>query len=121
MPASLLRLAARCLPRPAVPAVPRSLAEGAPRQAPLRASRVLPLLARVLKPGAEWRVASDDPTYQAWVDEVMAAQALFEQRHRQPTARGLAADTLRGKGAARGPDAAYWTFVRLEARAIPRP
>ncbi len=28
---------------------------------------MLPLLARVLKPGGEWRVASDDPTYQAWV------------------------------------------------------
>jgi tRNA (guanine-N7-)-methyltransferase len=39
---------------------------------------VLPLLARVLKPGAEWRVASDDPTYQAWVRDVMTAQALFE-------------------------------------------
>ena len=37
----------------------------------------LPLLARVLKPGAEWRVASDDPTYQAWVGDVMAAQTLF--------------------------------------------
>jgi tRNA (guanine-N7-)-methyltransferase len=39
---------------------------------------LLPLLARVLVPGAEWRVASDDPTYQVWVDEVMAAQTLFE-------------------------------------------
>jgi tRNA (guanine-N7-)-methyltransferase len=39
---------------------------------------MLPLLARVLKPGAEWRVASDDPTYQAWVREVMAAQTLFD-------------------------------------------
>jgi tRNA (guanine-N7-)-methyltransferase len=39
---------------------------------------LLPLLARVLKPGAEWRVASDDPTYQAWVSEVMAAQRLFD-------------------------------------------
>ena len=39
---------------------------------------LLPLLARVLKPGAEWRVASDDPTYQAWVAEVMAAQTLFD-------------------------------------------
>ena len=28
----------------------------------------LPLLARVMRPGAEWRIASDDPTYQAWVD-----------------------------------------------------
>jgi tRNA (guanine-N7-)-methyltransferase len=37
----------------------------------------LPLLARVLQPGAEWRVASDDPTYQAWVRDVMGAQTLF--------------------------------------------
>ncbi len=34
-------------------------------------------LARVLKPGAEWRIASDDPTYQAWVAEVLAAQNQF--------------------------------------------
>nr|WP_294506029.1 tRNA (guanine(46)-N(7))-methyltransferase TrmB [uncultured Rhodopila sp.] len=39
---------------------------------------LLPLLARVLKPGAEWRVASDDPTYQAWARDVMGAQTLFE-------------------------------------------
>ena len=38
---------------------------------------LLPLVARVLRPGAEWRVATDDPTYQAWVSEVMAAQDLF--------------------------------------------
>ncbi|HET6194783.1 MAG TPA: tRNA (guanine(46)-N(7))-methyltransferase TrmB [Acetobacteraceae bacterium] len=38
---------------------------------------LLPLLARVLKSGAEWRVATDDPTYQAWVTEVMAGQTLF--------------------------------------------
>lgn len=34
--------------------------------------------ARALKPGAEWRIASDDPTYQDWVREVLAAQALFD-------------------------------------------
>jgi len=39
---------------------------------------LLPDIARVLKPGAEWRVASDDPTYQAWVSEVMGAQTLFD-------------------------------------------
>jgi tRNA (guanine-N7-)-methyltransferase len=39
---------------------------------------LLTLLARVLRPGAEWRVATDDPTYQAWVTEVMAAQDLFD-------------------------------------------
>jgi len=35
-------------------------------------------VARVLKPGAEWRIASDDPTYQGWVAEVLAAQTLFD-------------------------------------------
>jgi len=35
-------------------------------------------IARVLKPGAAWRIASDDPTYQAWVAEVLAAQAFFD-------------------------------------------
>ena len=56
---------------------------------------MLPLLARVLKPGAEWRVASDDPTYQAWVREVMAAQTLFDvQRSGNHAARRLAADAL---------------------------
>ncbi len=38
---------------------------------------MLPLLARVLKPGALWRIASDDPTYQAWVVESFEGQALF--------------------------------------------
>ena len=38
----------------------------------------LPEVARVLKPGAAWRIASDDPTYQAWVTDVLAAQSLFE-------------------------------------------
>jgi len=38
---------------------------------------LLPLLARVLCPGAEWRVATDDPTYQAWIADVMANQNLF--------------------------------------------
>jgi len=41
---------------------------------------LLPLAARVLRPGAEWRVATDDPTYQAWVSEVMAGQNLFDAR-----------------------------------------
>ncbi len=39
---------------------------------------MLKLAARVLKPGAEWRIASDDPTYQAWVADVLAAQTLFD-------------------------------------------
>ena len=39
---------------------------------------LLPELARVMKPGAEWRIASDDPTYQAWVTEVLGSQTVFE-------------------------------------------
>ena len=39
---------------------------------------MLPAVARVLRPGAAWRIASDDPTYQAWVAEVFAGSALFE-------------------------------------------
>lgn len=35
------------------------------------------LVARILKPGAEWRIASDDPTYQAWVADTLAAQRAF--------------------------------------------
>jgi tRNA (guanine-N7-)-methyltransferase len=39
---------------------------------------LLPVVARVLKPGAEWRIATDDPTYQAWVPEVFSAATAFE-------------------------------------------
>jgi tRNA (guanine-N7-)-methyltransferase len=34
-------------------------------------------IARVLRAGGEWRIASDDPTYQAWVAEVFSHQSLF--------------------------------------------
>jgi tRNA (guanine-N7-)-methyltransferase len=34
-------------------------------------------LARVLKPGASWRIATDDPTYQEWTAAVMAGKAFF--------------------------------------------
>ena len=36
-------------------------------------------IARVLKPGAEWRIASDDPTYQDCVMETFRDQRHFEQ------------------------------------------
>ncbi len=37
----------------------------------------LPLIAGALCPGGEWRIATDDPTYQAWVAETLAAQRFF--------------------------------------------
>ena len=74
---------------------------------------MLPLLARVLKPGAEWRVASDDPTYQAWVAEVMAAQALFDA---PPPVRSARPDwpptRYEAKALREGRTPRYWTFMR---------
>jgi len=81
---------------------------------------LLPLLARVLKPGAEWRVASDEPTYQAWVEGVMAAQSLFEVA---PAAAerpaGWPATRYEAKALREGRRPRYWTFT--VANAISRP
>ena len=35
------------------------------------------LVARAMRPGGHWRIASDDPTYQAWTDTVMSGQPWF--------------------------------------------
>ena len=74
---------------------------------------LLPELARVLKPGADWLVASDDPTYQAWVNEVMGEQTLFDA---PPPATARPADwpTTRyeAKALRAGRAPLYWTFVR---------
>lgn len=71
----------------------------------------LPLLARLLKPGAEWRVASDDPTYQAWVTDVMAAQAMF---HAPPPVAerpdGWPPTRYEAKALREGRVPRYWTF-----------
>ena len=80
---------------------------------------LLPLLARVLKPGAEWRVASDDPTYQAWVAEVMAEQTLFDApapvTERPPD---WPPTRYEAKALREGRTPRYWTFVRRAARAM---
>jgi len=36
------------------------------------------LAARALRPGGLWRIATDDPTYQAWTADVLAAQDAFD-------------------------------------------
>ena len=74
---------------------------------------LLPELARVLKTGAEWRVASDDPTYQAWVAEVMAAQVLFDTpppADRRPD--GWPPTRYEAKALREGRTPLYWRFVR---------
>ena len=76
------------------------------------------LLARVLKPGGVWRVASDDPTYQAWVEEVMAAQDLFDA---PPPAKarpeGWQPTRYEAKALHAGRMPLYWSFVRTAAAA----
>jgi tRNA (guanine-N7-)-methyltransferase len=70
-------------------------------------------LARVLTPGAEWRVATDDPTYQAWVTEVMCQQTLFDAP--PPAARRPAdwpSTRYEAKALRAGRAPLYWTFVR---------
>jgi len=73
----------------------------------------LPLLARVLKPGAEWRVASDDPTYQGWVNDVMAEQSLFDvpppAQERPP---GWPPTRYEAKALREGRAPRYWSFSR---------
>ena len=70
-------------------------------------------LARVLKPGAEWRVASDDPTYQAWVNEVMAAQDLFDTASAADEhPAGWPPTRYEAKALREGRVPRYWTFIR---------
>ncbi len=74
---------------------------------------MLPLLARVLKPGAEWRLASDDPTYQSWVEQVMAAQALFapaSDSWERPA--GWPPTRYEAKALRAGRRPRYWVFTR---------
>ena len=74
---------------------------------------MLALVARVLKPGGVWRVASDDPTYQDWVRSVMAAQELFDA---PPPAgarpMGWPPTRYEAKALRAGRTPLYWSFVR---------
>jgi tRNA (guanine-N7-)-methyltransferase len=74
---------------------------------------LLPVLGRVMQPGAEWRVASDDPTHQTWVNEVMAGQSLFETL---PPAIARPPDRpptrYEAKALREGRAPQYWTFIR---------
>jgi tRNA (guanine-N7-)-methyltransferase len=72
------------------------------------------LVASRLKPGAEWRIASDDPTYQAWVEEVMRSSKLFAGGppyiHRP---MDWPATRYEAKALAAGRQPFYWVFRRI--------
>jgi tRNA (guanine-N7-)-methyltransferase len=73
----------------------------------------LPLLARVMKSGAVWRAASDDPTYQTWVTDVMADQALFDAPPPATTRPpGWPPTRYETKALRAGRTPLYWTFTR---------
>ncbi len=73
---------------------------------------LLPDIARVLVPGGEWRVASDDPTYQAWTDEVLSGQTLFMTASRTVTRPEHWPPTrYEAKAAAARRPSVYWSLV----------
>ncbi len=74
---------------------------------------IVALVASRLKPGAEWRGASDDPTYQEWVAEVMGAQDFFDVAapvRARPA--GWPATRYEAKALAAGRVPVYWVFTR---------
>lgn len=58
------------------------------------------VVARILAPDGEWRIASDDPTYQDWVEQVFSGQHSFVL---------LSRDDIRPPG---------WPPTRYEAKAL---
>lgn len=73
----------------------------------------LPGIARALRPGGMWRIASDDPTYQAWVGETLAAQDLFDAPP-PATSRpeGWPPTRYEAKALLAGRSPLYWTLRR---------
>jgi tRNA (guanine-N7-)-methyltransferase len=75
---------------------------------------LLPLVARALRPGGEWRIASDDPTYQAWVTEVFAGTTLFTlaERHAAERPEGWPGTSYEAKARREGRQPIWWIFRR---------
>jgi len=68
--------------------------------------------ARALRVGGEWRIASDDPTYQAWTDEVLAAQELFTVTRTTAHPSGWPHTRYEAKAIAAGRVPVYWSLIR---------
>ena len=75
---------------------------------------LLPLVARALRPGGEWRIASDDPTYQAWVAEVFSGTDLFTlaERHDAERPAGWPGTRYEAKARREGRQPIWWIFRR---------
>ncbi len=75
----------------------------------------VPEMARVLRPGGEWRIASDDPTYQGWTDEVLAAQSLFTITRSETRPPGWPPTRYEAKAILAGRQPLYWSALRNKA------
>ena len=74
---------------------------------------MVPVVARVLKSGGVWRVATDDPTHQDWVRSVMAAQDLFDAPPAEETRpMGWPPTRYEAKALRAERTPRYWTFTR---------
>ncbi len=75
--------------------------------------QTVPLVASRLRPGAAWRIASDDPTYQDWVTQVMATQSLFApDRPARSRPQDWPPTRYEAKALAAGRSPLYWSFIR---------
>ena len=73
------------------------------------------LVARAVRPGGEWRVATDDPTYQDWVGTVMAGQRWFAgAAPAMARPAGWPPTRYEAKALRAGRKPLYWSFVRSE-------
>jgi len=74
---------------------------------------MLPAIARALRPGAEWRIASDDPTYQEWVAQTLRDQPFFDVPP-PATARpaGWPPTRYEAKALRAGRTPLYWSLTR---------
>lgn len=75
------------------------------------------LAARVIRPGGIWRIATDDPTYQAWTADVLAAQDVFDvPAPALERPEGWPPTRYEAKALRAGRQPMYWSLTRKAAR-----
>lgn len=75
----------------------------------------VPEVARALAPGGEWRIASDDPTYQEWTDDVLGGQNLFAVKRYDVRPEGWPPTRYEAKAISAGRQPLYWSGLRNSA------
>ena len=76
-------------------------------------SATVALLASLLRPGGIWRIASDDPTAQAWIPAVMATHPAFVlQASAAQRPEGSPPTRYEAKALRAGRAPRHWSFVR---------